>query len=89
MNNGVKSYCTKLKIVAIVLTIIAIALVVGSFFMPPQGKIDGSVLSAVGEITGIIAIFFAWESVDRGIDVKITHGNTAIDLNNPDKEENA
>lgn len=85
--NNDHKYCTKLKIVAIVLTIIAIGLIIGSFFMPPQGKIDGSVLSAVGEIIGIIAIFFAWEAIDRGIDAKVTHGNTTIELNNPDKKD--
>lgn len=78
--------CTRYKIVAVVLAIIAVGLLIGSFFMPPQGKIDGSVLSAVGEIIGIIAIFFAWEAVDRGIDAKVTHGNTTIELNNPDKK---
>lgn len=83
-----KSVCTKLKIVAICLTIVSVALIVGSFFMPPQGKIDGSVLSAVGEMLGFAALFFGWESVDRGIDAKISHGNTTIELNNPDKNEN-
>ena len=78
--------CTRYKIVAVVLATIAVGLLIGSFFMPPQGKIDGSVLSAVGEIIGIIAIFFAWEAVDRGIDAKVTHGNTTIELNNPDKK---
>lgn len=68
------------------MAIIAVGLLIGSFFMPPQGKIDGSVLSAVGEIIGIIAIFFTWEAVDRGIDAKVTHGNTTIELNNPDKK---
>lgn len=68
------------------MAIIAVGLLIGSFFMPPQGKIDGSVLSAVGEIIGIIAIFFAWEAVDRGIDAKVTHGNTTIELNNPNKK---
>jgi hypothetical protein len=79
--------CTRYKIVAIILATIAVGLLIGSFFMPPQGKIDGSVLSGVGEIIGIIAIFFAWEAVDKGIDAKVTHGNTTIELNNPDKKD--
>lgn len=79
--------CTRYKIVAIILATIAVGLLIGSFFMPPQGKIDGSVLSGVGEIIGIIAILFAWEAVDLGIDAKVTHGNTTIELNNPDKKD--
>jgi hypothetical protein len=30
---------------------------------------------------------FAWESVDRGIDAKVKHGQTEIDLINPDKKD--
>ena len=70
-----------------ILTLISAALIVGSFFMPPQGAIDGSVLAAVGELFGFAALFAAWEAVDRGIDAKVTHGNTTIELNNPDNKE--
>lgn len=70
-----------------VLAVISVALIVGSFFVPPQGVIDGSVLLAVGEIFAFATLFMAWESVDRGIDAKVTHGNTTIELNNPDGED--
>ena len=80
--------CTKFKIAAIVLAAISVVLIVGSFFVPPQGVIDGSVLLAVGEIFAFATLFMAWESVDRGIDAKVTHGNTTIELNNPDGSNN-
>lgn len=79
--------CTKFKIVAILLTAVAVALIIGSFFVPPTGVIDGSVLAGAGELFAFAALFFAWEAVDRGIDAKITHGNTEIELNNPDHKE--
>lgn len=74
------------KSVSFILAAVAVALIITGFFLPPMGKIDGSVIQAVGEIIGIIAIFFAWDSVNKGIDAKITHGNTTIQLTN-DKED--
>lgn len=82
-----KMKCTKAKYVAGALALISVALIIGSFFMPPQGVVDGSVLAAVGELFGFAALFAGWEAVDRGIDAKITHGNTTIELNNPDDKK--
>ena len=80
-----KTLCTKLKMVAMVLTIVSVGLIIGSFFVPPQGVIDGSVLAAVGELFAFAALFMAWEAVDRGVDAKVTHGNTTIELNNDEQ----
>ena len=79
--------CTKAKYLAAGLTFVSVALLGGSFFVPPMGLIDGSVLAAVGELFGFAALFAAWEAVDRGIDAKVTHGQTTIELNNPDKKD--
>ena len=76
--------CTRLKIVAIVLAAIAVALGVTSFFTPPRWVIDASVIAFTGEIFAFASLFFAWESVERGIDAKVKHGATEIELNNPD-----
>lgn len=81
-----KKLCTKLKIAAIVLTAIAAAMLIVAFLMPPPWEIHQSVLAAVGELFAFAALFFAWESVDRGIDAKLTHGNTTIELNNPNED---
>ena len=82
------SHCTKFKIAAIVLAAIATILLILSFFTPPHYIIDASVIAAVGEIFAFAALFMAWEAIDRGIDAKVTHGNTTIELNNPDNNEN-
>lgn len=85
-----KMRCTKAKYVAGALAFISVALIIASFFTPPEGVVDGSVLAAVGELFGFAALFAVWEAIDRGIDAKITHGNTSIELNNPDdKKEQA
>ncbi len=87
MSDGAKtrSKCTRLKIVAIILATIAVALGVTSFVMPPHGAIDSSVIAFTGELFAFASLFFAWESVERGIDARIRHGETEIELNNPDE----
>ena len=81
-----KKICTALKKIAVVFSSVAVILGIVSFVTPPQWKIDSSVIAFAGEIFAFASLFFAWESVDRGIDAKITHGETEIDLNNPDKK---
>ena len=76
MRNG----CTKAKIASAVLSFISVGLIVASFIVPPMGVVDGSVLAAVGEIFAFAALFAAWEAIDKGIDAKITHGNTTVTL---------
>lgn len=78
--------CTRLKIIAAILAAVAVVLTVVSFFVPPRGVIDGSVLAAVGELFAFASLFMIWESIDRGMDAKITHGDTKIELSNDDKD---
>ena len=80
-----KRSCTRLKMVAIILAAIAVALGITSFFTPPCWVIDASVVAFTGEIFAFASLFFAWESVERGIDAKVKHGQTEIELNNPEK----
>lgn len=77
--------CTRLKVIAAILAAVAVVLIVVSFFVPPLGIIDGSVLAAIGELFAFASLFMIWESVDRGMDAKITHGDTKIELSNDDK----
>lgn len=78
--------CTRLKIIAAILAAVAVVLIVVSFFVPPLGIIDGSVLAAIGELFAFASLFMIWESVDLGMDAKITHGDTKIELRNDDKD---
>lgn len=82
-----KQYCTRFKVAALILAGVATIMLVVAFLMPPPWEIHQSVLAAVGEFIGIIALFMGWEAIDRGIDAKISHGNTTIELNNPDNEQ--
>lgn len=73
------------KIWFAITTTTAIVLIVVGFIIPPMGTIDGSVLTATGELMGFAAIAQVPALVKRGTDVTLQHGNTSITVNNPDK----
>lgn len=75
----------KCKFCAIIFGIclfVSIALIVGGFFVPPMGMIDGSVLTAVGELIVFPALAFGFRAIELGYDAKFTHGNTTVEINN-------
>lgn len=80
-NNG----CRAETKAAIILAAISAAMLLGAALTPPMWIIDGSILAAVGELFAFASLFKAGEAIDRGIDAKIKHGQTEIELNNPDK----
>ena len=58
-------------------------MLVAGFIVPPTGIIDGSVLTAVGEIFG----FATLETIPylaKGRSVELNHGNTSIKLGDDD-----
>lgn len=59
---------------------ISTCLVVGSFFVPPMGLIDKSVLNAVGEIQGFASIGIGIECVFTGMDITLKKGDTTINV---------
>lgn len=87
MNNKTNKEYHNAAIMAIVFGVISAALIVGSFFVPPMGFIDGSVLAAVGELFAFAALFRLGAAIERGMDAKISHNNTTIEFNNPDGDK--
>ena len=65
-------------------TIAAIGLFVASFLMPPTGQIDPSVLKAVGWCFAFAALYEFREAVLEGLGVKLTHGDTTIEIKDQD-----
>lgn len=55
------------------------------FVVPPMGNIDGSVLTAVGELFGFATLAVVADAVHEGYDAKVTHGDTTIEVTNDDK----
>ena len=63
---------------------VSIALIVGGFFVPPVGIIDGSVLTAVGLLLmfGVIAqIPTILNAVREGKSIKLTKGDFSAEVN--------
>lgn len=69
-----------------ILTITAVLLILASFIVPPTGVIDGSVLAAVGELTGIGALWQFTKAVNRNLDTKVKIKEIELELNHKDKQ---
>lgn len=65
---------------------ISIALVVAGFLVPPTGKIDGSVLTAVGELFGFATLEVVYIAIKKGVDASIRHGKTEVAIGDIDKK---
>lgn len=61
---------------------VAVVLIVAGFIVPPMGVIDGSVLTAVGELVVFPALAFGMRAVELGYDLRLTRGNTSLAIEN-------
>ena len=75
------------KTTTILLWIFALAtigLFIASFIVPPTGIIDPSVLKAVALLFAFATLAEAREAVREGLGVKLTHGQTTIEVHDLD-----
>ena len=69
-------------------SIIGVILIIVAFILPPLSVIDNSVLIAVGEINGMIAIGAVIKAIDNGRTASIKHNGTEVTITgDEDKEE--
>lgn len=68
------------KIILAILTLISVGLIVAGFFVPPLGVVNGSVLTAVGEIFGFSALWVGVAALEKGYDATIKKGDTEITI---------
>ena len=71
-------------------SIAALILIVAGFIVPPTGQIDNSVLIAVGELNGILAIGAVIKAIDNGRSASIKHNGTETEVTitgDEDKQE--
>lgn len=63
--------------------ILSVALIIGGFFCPPIGQIDGSVLTAIGFLVLFATVAKLPEAIKAGMSVKFTtdHFSAEIDAN--------
>ena len=64
--------------------IVSAALLIASFLVPPMGEIDPSVLKAASLVFAFAGLFFLREAVMEGLGVKLTHGQTIIEVHDLD-----
>lgn len=66
--------------------IVAIVLIVVGFVLPPKGVIDGSVLTAVGELFGF-ATLAQIPALVGNKNVELKHGQTTLTIKDEDNDE--
>lgn len=78
--------CRMCTVVFCITFAVALALIVGGFFVPPMGVIDGSVLTAVGEIIVFPALAFGMRAVELGYDLRLQKGDASMSISNEKKD---
>ena len=69
-------------------SIAALLLIVAGFIVPPTGIIDRSILIAVGELNGTLALGAVIKAIDKGSSASIKHNGTELDItSNKEKQE--
>ena len=69
-------------------SIAALILIVAGFIVPPTGVVDSSILIAVGELNGTLAIGAVIKAIDNGRSASIKYNNTELDITgDEDKQE--
>lgn len=64
-----------------------IALFVFSALMPPKGAVDPSIIRCAGYIFAFATLFVVREAIREGLGVKLTHGETTIEIKDTDGSE--
>jgi hypothetical protein len=65
---------------------VSVGLIVGGFIVPPMGVIDGSVLTAVGELLLFPTLLYGYRAVELGMKVKFQKGETTVSVGKEDAE---
>ena len=59
---------------------VSVGLIIGGFFVPPMGVIDGSVLTAVGELLLFPTLLYGFRAVELGMRGKFQKGETSVSI---------
>ena len=70
-----------------ILTISSILLIIASFFVPPLGVLDGSVLAAVGELEGLGVLWIVLRAVEKGTGASFKKGDVEVDIKEKEDKE--
>lgn len=64
-----------------------IGLFVFSALMPPQGAVDPSIIKCAGYIFAFATLFVVREAIREGLGVKLTHGDTTLQVGDLDGKD--
>lgn len=77
--DGTRSFFLS-RVTFVVCFFISVGLIVGGFFVPPMGVIDGSILTAVGELLLFPTLLYAFRAIELGMKVRVQKGETMISI---------
>lgn len=76
--------CCFCRMVTGVCFLISVILILAGFLLPPMGVIDGSVLTAVGELLLFPVVIYGFRAIELGLEVKIQKGDTSVEIHKDD-----
>ena len=82
-----KRISTSTTIALWVCLLTTIGLFVTSALMPPKGIIDPSMFKAAAYLSGFATLFVIREAIREGLGVKLTHGDTTVQVGDMDGKE--
>ena len=80
--------CCFCRIVTAICFVISVLLIIAGFLIPPMGVIDGSVLTAVGELLLFPVVIYGFRAIELGLEVKIQKGDTSVEIHKDDEDKN-
>lgn len=77
-------------LIEVISFVISVCLIVVGFLLPPAGVIDGSVITAVGELLAFGVLAKAIDTIEDGRSAHINTGHTSISIGakDPDHDSN-
>ena len=63
---------------------VSVGLIVGGFFVPPMGVIDGSILTAIGELLLFPTLLYGFRAIELGLTIKFQKGDATIEISKDD-----
>lgn len=66
---------------------VSVGLIIGGFFVPPIGVIDGSVLTAIGELLMFPTLLYAFRALELGYKFKLQKGDMSVEVHKHKKTE--
>ena len=72
-----------------ILSISSLLLIITSFFVPPLGVLDGSVLAAVGELEALGVLWIVLRAVGKGTGASFKKGDVEVDILEKENKEDA